>query len=190
MAELSHTKKAELESGSDQSLAVTKEGPSPMTSTEVSDIQPMTAQCESPQFGMEVPLSHMTTTEVPDCEIGHHQSLNVPSMTESELGLLHTEESEASPHGATIIAQGTMSENSHQRNELITGSQFYSWQSPAFETQHAEAVMSRLQMNIQTLMKDKIFLEKQLEEKQTEIDKLKVAHEVEKQIGKTIENSL
>ena len=44
--------------------------------------------------------------------------------------------------------------------------------------------MSRLQMNIQTLMKDKKILEEQLEEKQTEIDKLKATHEVEKQIGK------
>ena len=149
--QLSRTKEAELELGSDQSLAVRKEGPSPMTSTEVSDIQPMTSQCESPQFGRVVHvLSHMTTTEVPDYEPSHFESLHVP-----ELGLLHTEKSETSPHGTTMIAQETMSEDSQQRSELTTGSKFYSWQSPASETQqYVEAVILRLQMNIQTLMKD------------------------------------
>ena len=145
--------------GSDQSLVDRKEGPSPVTSTKVSDIQPRPGQFEA---------SSSMTGSAPVQENMSGQFEASP-MTGSEL-VLHT-----------ALVQETMSD---QSGVLIIGSKSCPWPSPASETQHVETVMSRLQMNIQTLMKDKKILEEQLEEKQTEIDKLKATHEVEKQISK------
>lgn len=76
----------------------------------------------------------------------------------------------------------TLSEESYPRDPVFISSMFT--ESAVYDIQQEEAIRARLQMEIQALKKEKEVLEKQLEEKLTEINEQQEAQEVEKQTGK------